>query len=109
MRRYPISATSKTYELKISTFGEGNPEEFLQMINKFKTGIDGTGTTTTPKRINYLRNLLNGEALRKFDELASQLTVMKNDHLNFIKEGLLGYFFNQLTFQTEVRDVPRNA
>ena len=51
----------------------------------FKTAIDGTGTTTVVGRIHYLHNLLRGEALKVFDELAIQVTGMTNAHLNFIK------------------------
>ena len=45
MRRDPESATSKTYELKMAMLENRKPEEFLSMMNNFKTEIYGTGTT----------------------------------------------------------------
>ena len=49
--RYPASATSETYDLKLQTFENGKPEEFLQMIKDFKTGIDVTGTNSVSGKI----------------------------------------------------------
>ena len=52
MCRYPASDASKTYKLKVQTFENDKPEEFLQMMKDFKTGIDGTGTTSAPGEFN---------------------------------------------------------
>ena len=46
MIRDPAAADSETCDLKISMFKYRKPEEFLKMMNNFKTEIDGTGTTT---------------------------------------------------------------
>ena len=59
----PVSATSDTYELKVQTFKNGKPEEFLQMMKNFKNGIDGTGTTSASGKIQFLRTMLRGEDL----------------------------------------------
>ena len=40
-------------------------------MKKFNTAIDGTGTTTTSRKINFLRTLLCGEDLQEFDNLAN--------------------------------------
>ena len=56
----PMAATSKTYELKVPTFENGKPEEFLKRMKKFNTAIGKTGTTTTAGKINYLLTLLGG-------------------------------------------------
>ena len=68
------------------------------MMKNFKTAIDRTGTTTVTRTIKYIRTLLSGEALREYDELASKVLGKTNDHLNFIKEGLLVFLPNQCTF-----------
>ena len=88
----PASATSETYKLSIYTFENGKPEEFLALVENFKTAIDGTGTRSVPVWVNYLRTMLYGEAQREFDKSASQFSGTKNAHLKFIREGLLGYF-----------------
>ena len=61
------------------------------MMKNFKTAIDRTGTTTVTRTIKYIRTLISGEALREFDELASQVTGTKKALLNSTKEGFLGY------------------
>ena len=38
---------SKNYELKVPTFENGIPEEFLHMMKDFNIATDGTGTTKT--------------------------------------------------------------
>ena len=90
MRQNPSDADSEMYELKIVTFEHGQPEEFLQLMKNFKRAIDGKGATTATWKINILR----GEVLQEFDELASQNTGSKNSHLKFIQEVLLGYYFS---------------
>ena len=62
------------------------------LLKNFRIKFDGTGTTSVAGRINYLRTMLHWEALREFDELASQNSGTKNAHLNHIMECLLGYF-----------------
>ena len=64
MRQDPESATSETYKLKVPTFKNSKPEEFLQMMKDFKTATYGTGTTFASGKINFLLSMLRGEALR---------------------------------------------
>ena len=92
MRQNPSDADLETYELNISTFENGQPEELLKLMKNFKRVFDGTGTTTAAEKTNYLRNVLREEALREFYELSNQNTGTNNTHLEFIQEGLLGYF-----------------
>ena len=54
MRRNPTSAISETYNINISMFEDGQPEEFLALLNNFSIAIDGTGTTSPSGRINYV-------------------------------------------------------
>ena len=56
MHQDPASATSDTYKLKVQTFENGKPEEFLQMIN-FKTAVDRTGNTSTTVTIHLPEGL----------------------------------------------------
>ena len=68
----------------MKVFNYNQPEELLTFLKNFNKAIGGTGTTKVMGRINYLRNLLCGEALRKFDELMSQNTCTTNMHLKVI-------------------------
>ena len=80
-----MSATSDTYKLEFYTFENGKPEEFLQGIKDFKTETDWTGTTSTARKIQFLRAMLCGEDLREFYILASQVGSTTNGHLKLIK------------------------
>ena len=88
MRRYPESATSKTYEQKPPTFNNVKPKEFLQMMNDFKTAIDGTGTTSSTGKSQLLCTMLHGEALRYFEVLESQVGSTTNVNIKLIKDSL---------------------
>ena len=57
----------------------------------FKTATDGTETTSTTRKIQFLLTMLCGEALREFDVLKSKFGSTTNVHIKLIKEGLLGY------------------
>ena len=73
------------------------------MMKDFKTGIDGTGTTSATGKNRFRRTMLRGEALREFVVIAGQVVSTNNTHLKKIKEGLLSYFFPQRDKQAETR------
>ena len=60
MRWNPKLSASEMYKLKISTFKNGKPEEFLALMNNFKNAIDRTGTTSMSGSINCIRTMLCG-------------------------------------------------
>ena len=91
MRLNLASSASEPYELEMATFENGQPEEFLALLKNSKTAINGTGTMSVSGISYYLRTMLHGEALREFDESASQNSGTTNYHLKFIQEGLLGF------------------
>ena len=62
MQKNISSAESKTNNININTFDDGQPKEFLLLFRNFKIAIDGTGTTTTSGQINYIRTMLCGQA-----------------------------------------------
>ena len=71
------SETSEMYNINMTTFENGKPEEILTLLNNSKIAIDGTGTTSATGRIEYLRTMLRGEGLREFNELANWNTCTK--------------------------------
>ena len=87
----PVSATSDHYKLKLQTFENGKPEELLQVMKDFKTGFDGTGTSSAQGGIKFLRTMLCVESLKEFDVIAGQIGSTNNAHLKQIKEGLFNY------------------
>ena len=63
MQRNTSSAASEMYNVNMNTFDDGQPEEFLSLLRKFKIATDVTRTTTLYGQINYLRTMLRGKAL----------------------------------------------
>ena len=61
MRQNTASATSNNYELKVQTFKNGKPEEFLETMKDFKTGIDGTGNNSVTIKINLYAQCYAGK------------------------------------------------
>ena len=64
MRQILAPAASKTYKFKMTVFENVRPEELPGFLKNFKNFIDGNRTTIVSGRINYLRTLVCGEALR---------------------------------------------
>ena len=89
----PSSSASKTYNINMNMFDDGQPEELLSLLKNFKIATDGPRTTTPSGRINYLGTMLHVRALRIFDELQSQYGCLTNNYLKLIQEVLLEYFF----------------
>ena len=54
MRRQQSSVACKTYNINMKIFDNGQPEEFLSILNNFKIATEGTVTTTPSGQINYL-------------------------------------------------------
>ena len=109
MGRKPTSATSETYNINMSSFEYGQPEDFLALLNNFRIVIDGTGTTSLSGQMNYLSTMLHVEDLREFDQSSSQNNGTTNAHLKHITEGLLGSPPNQCHIQAKVCYATRNA
>ena len=74
---------SETYKLNISTFDDGQPEEFLSLLRNFKIAIDVTGMTTGSGWINYLSTMICVTSLREFKKksLAEDSTANHLKHI----------------------------
>ena len=88
--RNPTPEMSETYNIRISTFDDGKPEEFLALL---KIAVDGTGTTSPSGQMNYLHMMLYRQSQRDFYELTSQNNGTTNGQLEYITECLIGCFF----------------
>ena len=95
MRRKPATSMSETYNINMSTFEDGQPEELLVLLKNSIIAKNGTGPMSAFVQTNYLRKMLRGGALREFGELSSQNSGTTNSHVKHIVEVLLGFFFNQ--------------
>ena len=73
MRRYATTSTLGVYEFNLSLFDHDNPEDFLLFLRKLNTNIAVAGMLGMDAKIQYLRTLVRGEALRQFDLLYADI------------------------------------
>ena len=72
LRRDPTLPTSDLYELKMSFFENGDPEEFFFVLN-FNMTLAASGTLEAGAKYQYICTLVCGEALRQFDLLSAEV------------------------------------
>ncbi len=66
--------------------------EVLKAIVNIKAGVRGNNITTGPNQYFYWRGCLNGEALRKFDEFATQVGTETTANLVLVEQRLVKEF-----------------
>ena len=67
LSRYPTSSTSYIYEFRMSLFDHSDPQGFLLFMQNFQITLAATGTLETEAEAQYLRSLVRGEALCRFE------------------------------------------
>ena len=70
LRRDPTSENSDLYESKMALLYNGDQGDFL-FAHNFKMTLEASGTLQDAAKIQYLRTLVHGEALRQFDMLSA--------------------------------------
>ena len=69
-RTNPGDASSTTYEIGMTYFKEGSPEEWLVWKNRLMRCLEGQGATAGPSSFLLTRRLLMGRALAEFNSTA---------------------------------------
>ena len=72
-------------------FGNRETEDFLLLISDFNITLEASGTLKYGAKIQYLRTLLCGEALRQFDTLSAEVGSAAPEKLTSIILGLGAY------------------
>ena len=110
MRRKPTLAMPEKYNINMSTFEYGQPEELLAIIKNLKIEIDGICKTSLSVLINYMCTMIRGEVLIEFDKLEINNHSTANYHIKHIAGGFNQVFLsNQCLLQSKSRDATRNA
>ena len=73
LSRYPTSSTLDLYEFRMYLFDNDNPEGVLLFVNNFNKNPVVSGSLEKGKKIQYLRKLVCGEALRHLDLLSADV------------------------------------
>ena len=84
LRRDPTSANLELYELKMALFDIGEPEEFLLFIRNLQMDLEASRTPYAGVKIQYIRTLVNVEALRQLDMLSAEVGIITSEHLKSI-------------------------
>ena len=93
LRRYPMYSTSELYELRMSLFDHGKPEECILFFLNFKMTLAATGMLETNAKVQYLCTLVRGEELRQFDLLyANVKNIDTSLTVEYLPKGLGWYF-----------------
>ena len=91
LHRDPTSSIPDLYELKISLFDNGDPQEFL-FVHNFNLTQAVSGTLETGAKGQYLCTLVYGEALHQFYLLSDYVESTENLTAEYIIKGLALYF-----------------
>ena len=73
-------------------FDNGEPEEFLLFVINFNMNLAASGTLEGDVKFQYLRTLVQGEALRHFDSLYADVESIETLNVDYITRGLDQYF-----------------
>ena len=75
-------------EFKMNLFDNGDPEQFLLFVQNYKMTLEASGKLTENAKFQYLRTILCGKALRKFESLCAHIVRMTMTRLNQVLLGL---------------------
>ena len=92
LRRYPTSSTLDPYKFKMSLFKNVKPEELSLFVRNFNITLAASGALEAGAKIQYLRTIVRGEALRQFDSFSADVEGTENLNVDEIIKGLAQYF-----------------
>ena len=73
LSRDPASENSELYEFKIALFDNVDQEQFLLIFRNFNVALEVAGKLKIIVKVQYLRMIVCGEALRQFDSLSAEV------------------------------------
>ena len=96
-------------EFMMSLFDNGDPDQFLFFVHNFNMNIAASGTLKMGAKVEYLRTLVYGKALRHFELLYSDVESTELLAVECIIKGLSLYFLpvNSL-LKTKACNAPHN-
>ena len=93
LRTNPTDSSSDTYSLNIRHFRTGTPEEFLKWRKDYDMVIRGQNLTNGPAKYAMARTLLQGDALRVFNNAASTESTETNENFQKVLNALTRHIF----------------
>ena len=92
LRANPADPTSETYGISVRFFKDGTPAEWLVFLKTFTKVIVGQNLTTGPSKYAMARQLLQGDALREFNNEASQNDTETNANFQDVMKAVTKHF-----------------
>ena len=99
----PMLEMLDMYELKMVLFDNCKPEEFLLFVKI----SNASGMLVANVNIQYIRTMLHGLAIRKFDILCAKFVSTTMAHLNWVILGLGPWFFPVKAFSKQTSSMRR--
>ena len=93
LRRDPTSSTSDLYEFKMFLFENGELEDFLLFVHNFNIILAASGMLEVGVKVQNLRPLVRGYALRQVDLLTADVESTNLLTLVNIIKGMVRYLF----------------
>jgi hypothetical protein len=103
----PDDPSSQTYELAIPYFGTGSPEAWLKFRRDLDRVFSGQSMTTGPPKYAMARRLLEGDALAKFDESATQAGAQTNANFQAVMTSVTTHIFPKKSLAYQKRYMRR--
>ena len=99
--------TSATYEVQISYFGSGLPEEWIVFTGQLSKGIHGQDITTGPGRFDYTLRLLTGNAKATFEHKARDITPHKVANFDTALKAMMKHIIPTHVYREQKRHLCR--
>ena len=80
LHRDIMSETSDIYELNMSLFDDGKPEELLLFVRTFQMTLEAPRNLAASAKIQYLLTLVRGEVLHQLYTLSVEVGSTTSEH-----------------------------
>ena len=93
LKSRPTDEDLETYSLNICFFDSGSPREWIEWRKNFEKVVKGHNLTSGQNKYNMARTLLRGDALRVFNQAATDAGTETNDHLQVVLQAVTKHVF----------------
>ena len=107
LRNVPTDDKSPTYELSIPYFSTGTPEEWLKFRKNLKKVLTGQNVTSGPGCYLVAKNLLQGDALARFENAATARGNETVTNFSQVLDDVTAHVFPARALQTQKRFMRR--
>ena len=104
----PGDNDSGSYEINLSCYGGGSPEEWLVGKDKLLKALDGQSISTCPLRYTFTERLLTGDSKATFNQAALYIGICTIDNFNKVPAEMTKHVFPAYAFREQKRYLRRH-